>query len=207
MSERGVPDQIAPVIGLTGGIAMGKSLVSEHLAQQHGWLVLDADVHAREAVAVGSPVLQRLADRYPGILQADGSLDRPKLGEIIFADAEARQWVEQQIHPFVRDRMTDLRDQHQAQHPEVPVVWVVPLLFEANLTATVDRIWVVRCNPEQQLQRLMQRNGLSQTQAEARIASQWPIAQKCQQADVVFDNATTPAALLEQVDQAVSQVR
>jgi dephospho-CoA kinase len=197
---------VAPVIGLTGGIAMGKSLVAAHLADHHGWLVLDADVHAREAVELGSPVLQRLADRYPGILQADGRLDRSQLGEIIFANPAERQWVEQQIHPFVRDRMTQRRDRHQAQYPAIPVVWVVPLLFEADLTGAVDRIWVVRCDRAQQLQRLMSRNGLSEAQAAARIASQWPIEQKCQQADCVFDNSTTPAALLEQVDHAASQV-
>lgn len=191
-------------IGLTGGIAMGKTLVAQYLADRYQLPILDADVYAREAVAIGSPVLAKIADRYPNILQSDGSLDRPQLGEIVFADPAERQWLEQQIHPFVRDRMTQTTQQHQQAQPEIPVVWVVPLLFEAKLTDLVDEIWVVYCPRQQQLERLMQRNHLSRDQAAARIASQMPIAQKCDLADVVLHNDSTPDAVLSQVDRAIA---
>jgi dephospho-CoA kinase len=192
-------------IGLTGGIAMGKTTVSNYLADRYQLPILDADIYAREAVAPGSPVLARIADRFPDILQADGRLDRAKLGAIVFAQPEERQWLEQQIHPFVRDRMTADRARHHAANPNVPVVWVVPLLFEAGMTTLVDEIWVIYCPREHQLQQLMRREPqLSPAQAIARIGSQMPIAEKCAQADVVLDNSTTLAALLHQVDVAIA---
>jgi dephospho-CoA kinase len=191
-------------IGLTGGIAMGKTTVSNYLADRYQLLILDADIYAREAVAVGSPVLGRIADRFPDVLQADGSLDRAKLGAIVFAQPEERTWLEQQIHPFVRDRLIQERDRHQASNPDVPVVLVVPLLFEVEMTDLVDQIWVIYCPRVHQLQQLMQRDGLTQIQATDRIASQMPIEDKCDRADVVLDNATTTSALLAQVDAAIA---
>ncbi len=191
-------------IGLTGGIAMGKTTVSNYLADRYQWPILDADIYAREAVAVGSPVLGRIADRYPDVLNPDGSLDRAKLGAIVFAQPGERQWLEQQIHPFVRDRLIQERDRHQASNPDVPVVLVVPLLFEVEMTDLVDQIWVIYCPRAHQLQQLMQRDGLTQTQATDRIASQMPIEDKCDRADVVLDNSGTPAALLAQVDAAIA---
>jgi dephospho-CoA kinase len=193
-------------IGLTGGIAMGKTTVSNYLADRYQWPILDADVYAREAVAVGSPVLGRIADRFPGVLAADGSLDRAKLGAIVFAQAEERAWLEQQIHPFVRDRLIQERDRYQASNPDVPVVLVVPLLFEVEMTDLVEQIWVIYCPRAHQLQQLMQRDGLTLDQAEARIASQMPIATKCDRADVVLDNSTTTSALLAQVDAAIASL-
>jgi dephospho-CoA kinase len=191
-------------IGLTGGIAMGKTTVANYLADRYQLPILDADIYAREAVAVGSPVLGRIADRWPGVLQADGSLDRAKLGAIVFAQPEERAWLEQQIHPFVRDRLIQERDWYQASNPYVPVVLVVPLLFEVEMTDLVDQIWVIYCPRAHQLQQLMQRDGLTLDQAEARIASQMPIAQKCDRAHVVLDNSTTTSALLTQVDAAIA---
>lgn len=192
-------------IGLTGGIAMGKTTVSNYLADRYQLPILDADVYAREAVAVDSPILGRIADRFPGVLQADGSLDRAKLGAIVFSQPQERQWLEQQIHPFVRDRMQAERDRHQRANPALPVVLVVPLLFEAGLTTLVDEIWVIYCPREHQLQQLMRREPqLSDAQATARIDSQMPIDQKCAQADVVLDNSTTLADLLRQVDVAIA---
>jgi dephospho-CoA kinase len=205
ISMASVNDPRPRTIGLTGGIAMGKTTVSNYLADRYHLPILDADVYAREAVVVGSPVLGRIADRFPGVLQADGSLDRAKLGAIVFAQPQERQWLEQQIHPVVRDRMQVERDQYQSANPGRPVVLVVPLLFEAGLTRLVDEIWVIYCPREHQLQQLMRREPqLSRTQATARIDSQMPIAQKCAQADVVLDNSTTLADLLRQVDVAIA---
>ncbi|MBE9031895.1 dephospho-CoA kinase [filamentous cyanobacterium LEGE 11480] len=191
-------------IGLTGGIAMGKTTVSQYLADRYQLPILDADLYAREAVAVGSPVLTQIADRYAGILQADGSLDRSKLGSIVFQQPAEKQWLEAQIHPFVRDRLQSERNRYQQADPQRPVVVVVPLLFEAEMTDLVDQIWVIYCPREHQLRQLMQRDQLTPEQATARIASQMPIEQKCDRADVVLSNSSTTAALLRQVDRAIA---
>jgi dephospho-CoA kinase len=193
------------IIGLTGGIATGKSTVSRYLEETHQIPVLDADIYARQAVDVGSPVLEAIVERYgAGMLNPDGSLNRGRLGEVVFNDAQEKVWLEQQIHPVVRQcfqaAMADLA--------KVPiVVQAIPLLFEAGLTDQVTEIWVVACTPDQQRQRLMDRNGLSLEQAEARIASQRPLAEKIALADVVLDNSGDLATLFHQVDQALYQTR
>lgn len=191
------------IIGLTGGIATGKSTVSQYLIERHGIPVLDADQYAREAVVVGSPILAAISQRYgPSILLPEGSLNRAQLGEIIFHDLAEKQWLEQQIHPFVRQRFA--QEMRGLQNQPV-VVHAIPLLFEANLTAQVNEIWVVACSEAQQRQRLMQRNQLTPEQAEARIANQMPLAEKLAQADVRLDNSASLQALYHQVDLALQQ--
>lgn len=190
------------IIGLTGGVGMGKSTVSNCLASRYYLPVLDADIYARQAVDVGSPILQRIAQRYgENILQADGSLDRRRLGDIVFQQPDERRWLEQQIHPYVRDRM--LQDA-QTLTDQPAIVMSIPLLFEANLTHLVTEIWVVMCDRNQQIQRLMERDQLSQEQATARIQSQMPIEEKTAQADVVLDNRTNVDDLLKQIDAAIA---
>lgn len=187
------------IIGLTGGIATGKSTASGYLARR-GIPVLDADLYARQAVAMGSPILETIAHRYGrDILGTDGSLDRRQLGEIIFNDPGEKRWLEQQIHPFVRQRFR----QEMASLQAPVVVQAIPLLFEANLTDQVNEIWVVTCSPDQQRQRLMQRNHLSAAQAEARIASQMPLEEKATRADRVLDNSGSRDHLYEQIDAAL----
>jgi dephospho-CoA kinase len=191
------------VIGLTGGVGMGKTTVSDYLAIAHHLPILDADRYAREAVELGSSLLATLGDRYGSdLLQADGRLDRRRLGAIIFADPIERQWLEQQIHPVVRDRIVEQLQQLQAAPT---VVVVVPLLFEAGMTDLVTEIWVVRSRPEQQQQRIMQRDRLDLDQVRDRIASQMAIEAKVAQADVVLDNDSTLEALLRQVDAALGK--
>lgn len=187
------------IIGLTGGIASGKSTVSHYLATTYHLPVLDADIYAREVVKSGSPVLKAIAERYPDVL-LDGTLNRQKLGQIIFSSEDERRWLEQQIHPYVRDYFVKAINKLTAQ----TVVLVVPLLFEAGMTDLVTEIWVVRCSQQQQLERLMQRNQLTREQAQARINSQMPIQEKCDRADVILDNSTTLEALLKQVDAALT---
>jgi dephospho-CoA kinase len=185
-------------IGLTGGIATGKTTVSNYLS--HRVQVLDADVLAREAVLPGSDRLQTLVRRYgPELLCRDGILNREKLAQIIFQDANEKRWVESIIHPYVRRHLV-LR---QSQETASTLVMVIPLLFEAQMTDLVSEIWVVSCTPEQQLARLIRRSGLTQKEAQARIDSQMPLAQKCAQADVVLENQGSLEALYCQVDQAL----
>jgi len=188
------------IIGLTGGIGTGKTTVSNYLANRHQLPVLDADIYAREAVQLGSLVLAKICDRYgSGVQLPDGTLNRKRLGEIVFSNPDERKWLEQQIHPYVRDRFQSKLNTLVAP----TVVLVVPLLFEAGLTDLVTEIWVVSCSPEQQLRRIIERDNLSLEQAQARLNSQLPIQEKVTRADVVLDNSSTPEALLKQVDAAV----
>ncbi|MBI4785139.1 MAG: dephospho-CoA kinase [Oscillatoriophycideae cyanobacterium NC_groundwater_1537_Pr4_S-0.65um_50_18] len=187
------------IIGLTGGVGMGKSTVSNYLARRLP--VLDADLYARDAVALGSPILAAIADRYGAdLLLTEGTLDRRRLGEIIFSDAVEKRWLEQQIHPYVRDRISS---ELQRLSDQPIVVVVVPLLFEAQMTDLVTEIWVVRSDGVQQQQRMIERDRLTPEQAQIRIDSQMPIAQKIAQADVVLDNSTTLESLYQQVDRAL----
>ncbi|MEI1375066.1 dephospho-CoA kinase [Nostoc sp. UHCC 0926] len=188
------------IIGLTGGIATGKTTVTSYLVSAYNLPILDADIYAREAVSLGSPILGAIAQRYgEQILLPDGSLNRQKLGEIIFNRQDERNWVENLIHPDVRDRFLKAIALSSSQ----TLVLVVPLLFEARMTDLVTEIWVVHCSQEQQLQRLIQRNHLNRKQARARISSQFSIEEKVTHADVVLDNSSTLEVLLEQVDVAL----
>lgn len=188
------------LIGLTGGIASGKTTVSNYLATAYQLLVLDADIYAREAVSVGSPALIAIARRYGDeILLPDGTLNRQRLGEIVFNSPQERRWLEQLIHPAVRDRFVEAI----SLSPQTMVL-VIPLLFESGMTALVTEIWVVHCSQQQQIERLMQRSKLTPEAAQARIDSQMPLAEKCDRADVVLDNSSTLEVLLQQVDAAIA---
>jgi dephospho-CoA kinase len=190
-------------VGLTGGIATGKTTVTDYLATQYALPILDADRYAHEAVFSGSPILGAITSRYGAeLLRPDHTLDRQRLGEIVFADGAERRWLEAQIHPFVRDRIA----QDLQAHSQAPtVVLAIPLLFEAQMTDLVSEIWVVFCRPEQQRQRLMTRNQLTSAQAEARIQSQMPLSEKIARATIVLDNSSDQVTLLRQVDQAIAR--
>ena len=183
-------------IGLTGGIASGKSSVSRWLAQQ-GLPVLDADEFAREALAPGEEATNTVLQRYGAIVQAKtyAAVDRTALGHIVFQDAVERQWLEQLIHPIVRERF----DQALTLHIKAPaIVLMIPLLFEAGLESMCSEIWLVDCDESQQLQRLIVRDGLSPDAAQARIAAQWPLSLKRTLADHVICNQGKPYAWHQQ---------
>jgi dephospho-CoA kinase len=191
------------IIGLTGGIGMGKTTASNYLASAHRLPVLDADVFARSAVEVGTPILAAIADRYgSGVLLLDGQLNRHQLGSIIFNSPAEKLWLEQCIHPYVRDRLVQaIRTPPLDNVQQSPIiVMVIPLLFEAHMTDLVTETWVVMCSPEEQLKRVMQRDRLTQEQAQARINSQMPIQKKLDRADVVLENNSTDHALHQQID-------
>jgi dephospho-CoA kinase len=191
-------------IGLTGGIASGKSSVGRLLAAQ-GLPLLDADVYAREALAPGSPGGQAVLERYgAGIRAPGGAIDRAALGQIVFSDGAERRWLEELVHPLVRARFAA---ELEALVAEPLVVLVVPLLFEAGLEALCSEVWLVDCNETQQLQRLMARDGLGEADARARIAAQWPLARKRQLADVVLNNRGGPEQLATQVEQAQAWIK
>ena len=179
-------------IGLTGGIASGKSSVGHWLAQQ-GLPVFDADQYAREALKPGQQATKTVLQRYGSSVQAEGgaAIDRAALGRIVFQDPAERHWLEQLIHPIVRERF----DQALSLHAKTPaVVLMIPLLFEAGLESLCSEIWLVDCHASQQLQRLITRDGLSPDAAQARIAAQWPLSRKRDLADHVISNAGPPGA-------------
>lgn len=195
------------IIGLTGNVGMGKTIVSNYLKATYQVPVLDADLYARAAVEPGSRGLQKIVERYgTEILLPTGALDRSHLGSIVFNNAAERQWLEQLIHPEVRRQMQSDLQQLAAQQQAVAVL-VIPLLFEAEMTDLVTEIWVVQSPTAQQIERLQQRDPLSPEQIQARIASQMPIAEKIAQADVVLNNTSTPEHLFQQVDQAFAASR
>lgn len=195
-----MPNLAKRLIGLTGGIGTGKTTVADYLADRYALPVLDADIYAREAVAQGSQILSAIFQRYgKQVKSADGSLNRFALGEIIFNNPQEKQWLEQQIHPFVRDRFA----QELQQLKSKIIVLSIPLLFEANLMALVAEIWVVSCDRSLQISRLQQRNGLTPQQAATRIDSQMSLAQKVALADVVLTNNAGLAELYAQVDVAL----
>jgi dephospho-CoA kinase len=184
-------------IGLTGGIGSGKSTVS-HFLGEHGAVVVDADVIAREVVAPGTPGLAAIVEAFgPTVLAADGSLDRPGLAAVVFADPEARRRLDGIVHPLVRARAGELE---AAAPADAVVVHDVPLLAETGQGSSYDLVVVVEADPAVRVARLVQR-GLTADDARARIAVQATDEQRRAIADVVLDNSGTPEQLAEQVDR------
>ncbi len=200
------PTRLQRRIGLTGGIATGKSSVARLLKERYGLPVLDADAYAHEALAPGTAatlaVLAHFGPRVrmgatsPGTGDAPdpaaATIDRAALGRIVFADAEERRWLERLLHPLVRARF----GQELERVAAAPVVvLMVPLLFEAGLESLCSEVWVVTCDPAQQHQRLQARDHLNALEAEERITSQWPLKHKQALADVCIDNRQGPGDL------------
>lgn len=174
-------------IGLTGSVATGKSTVS-NLIQQAGIPLVDADIAARKVVEPGTEGLKEIIAYFgKEILLADGTLNRAKLGEIIFKDKEKREKLNEITHPRVKDYMLEARE-HFFKAGEEIVFFDIPLLFESHLESLVDQIIVVWTTPETELKRLMERNNLTKEEALARIDSQMGIDEKAKKADFVIDN-------------------
>lgn len=179
------------IIGLTGGIASGKSSVAR-LLQERGVPVIDADQLAREAVLPGSPALERIAAVFGReVVAADGTLDRKRLGALVFADADKRRQLETILHPEIRRLGEEQIDRAAAAGQRV-LVYMAPLLIEAGAADRVDEIWVVTVRPEIQLQRLMARDGIDRAAALRIIDSQMPLAEKAAHGRILIDNSGTP---------------
>lgn len=174
-------------IGLTGSVATGKSTVS-NMIQQAGIPLVDADIAARKVVEPGTEGLKEIVAYFGGeILLADGTLNRAKLGEIIFKDKEKREKLNEITHPRVKDYMLEARERFFRAGEEL-VFFDIPLLFESHLESLVDQIVVVWTTPETELKRLMERNNLTKEDALRRIESQMGIDEKARKADFVIDN-------------------
>ncbi|WZX99305.1 dephospho-CoA kinase [Bacillus sp. FSL W7-1360] len=193
-------------IGLTGGIASGKSLVSRMLVEL-GIPVVDADVVARQVVVPGEPAYKKIVDAFGAdILQADEKIDRKKLGEIIFSNKLQRETLNKIVHPIVRETMQKEAQQYEQEGHSI-VVLDIPLLYENKLFYLVDTVWLVFVSEQTQLARLMKRDGLTEVAARARMTAQCPLAQKRERANVVIDNEGPREKTYAQVEQALATIR
>lgn len=194
------------VIGLTGGVATGKSTVARMLAEL-GAAVVDADAVARRVVEPGLPAWEALRAAFgPGILHEDGRVDRRALARLAFGRADNLDKLNRATHPFIRAELERHLAALAAAGTPVAVL-DVPLLFEADLTAMVDEVWVVVCDRAAQVARLVARSDLTEEEAEARIDSQLPLEEKARRADVVIDNGGTLAETRRQVRAAWERLR
>ena len=194
------------IIGLTGGIASGKSTVSNWLISQ-GYPVVDADIAARRVVEPGMPALREITEAFGrDILLEDGTLDRKKLGAIIFSDEEKRQTLNAIVHPAVREWMRQ-ETEHAFSEGASVVIMDIPLLFESKLTHMVEETVLVYVSMETQLKRLMDRDGYSEADALARIHAQMPIDDKRKLADYIIDNNGPVSETIEQVKEIMKQFK
>lgn len=175
------------IIGITGGIASGKSSVSNYI-RELGFTVIDADIVSREVVEPGEEAYNGIIKAFgESILLQDGGIDRAKLGKLIFHDQEKRLQLNQIVHPAVRKRMREQTD--LALKTGASTVFMdIPLLFESKLTFMVEKTLLVYVDEDVQLKRLMERNSLSESEALARISSQMPLAEKKALADAIVNN-------------------
>lgn len=191
------------MVGLTGGIGAGKSAVASRLAAL-GAVIIDSDRLAREVVAPGTEGLARVVEAFgPGVLDGSGALDRPALGRIVFADAEARRRLEEITHPLVRARSAELV---AAAPPDSIVVHDVPLLVEKGLSGLYSLILIVFATLDTRLDRLMRLRGMSRDDAMARISAQATDEERRAVADIAIANDGTPEELDRQVAAAWERI-
>ncbi|MFS0787471.1 dephospho-CoA kinase [Shouchella sp. 1P09AA] len=187
-------------IGLTGGIASGKSFVSTYLSEK-GLPIIDADKIARLVVEPGTPALEQIVNQFgEKILQADGHLDRKALGSIVFASEEKRNQLNRIVHPAVREKMLHDAAAYKKEGYD-RIIFDIPLLVESHLFHLVDQVWVVYVDEETQLERLMERDGSTREEALQRIRAQIPLDQKIQYGDQIIKNSGTKQETAQQIDQ------
>lgn len=188
-------------LGLTGGIASGKTTAARML-QSWGASLVDSDELAHQAVAPGQPAYDQIVKHFGrGILRKDGTIDRSRLGEIVFRDAQERERLNQIVHPSVRQqwhkRLREFEAERGGSNRFQAVIAMIPLLYETKAEAEFDAVIVVGCRPETQLARLKGR-GLTDHQCQARLDAQMPIHEKMQRADFVIWNEYSLAILEQQ---------
>ena len=189
------------VLGVTGGIASGKTTVSAIL-EELGAPLIDFDVLARQVVEPGKPALKSIVDSFgKEVLQADGTLDRKKLGGIVFNDPEKREKLESFTHTAIFEAYLNQASAIAASKPGAVIQVAVPLLFELNLQSLFDRVLVVYISPGRQVERLAERDGISRDEAANILKSQLPIDEKVGLADYVIDNGGTPEKTRRQVEE------
>jgi dephospho-CoA kinase len=195
---------MALTIGLTGGIASGKSTVTG-MIRELGIPVIDADQVARDVVKVGEEAYAQIVATFGSdILQTNGEIDRAKLGAIVFHNEQERKKLNAIVHPAVRRRMMAEKEAY-VQSGAKTIVLDIPLLFESELTHFIDKVIVVYVDDDIQLERLMKRNGFSKEEALARIRSQMPLREKVKKADAVINNNGTVEETKQQLLQILTE--
>jgi dephospho-CoA kinase len=194
------------ILGLTGGIATGKSTVTGML-RERGIPVIDADQIAREVVELGKPAYEAILDHFGhDILLADGQLDRKKLGEIVFSDESERQKLNAIVHPEVRRVMRE--EARAAEKNDASIVFMdIPLLYESKLQYMVEKTVVVYAPASMQLARMLERDELEEEQALKRLRAQFPIDQKREGADYLIDNSGSREETERQVEDMLAKIR
>ncbi|MGQ7461809.1 dephospho-CoA kinase [Streptococcus suis] len=196
---------MAKVIGLTGGIASGKSTVTAFLREQ-GYPVIDADAVVHELQAKGGKLYKVLLKEFgQDILSDDGNLDRVKLGQAVFADSKLRARLSDLQDQIIRQELLARRD--VLKQTEQVVFMDIPLLYEADYSGEVDEVWLVYVDRAQQLERLMKRNGYSAQDAENRLAAQLSLEEKRSKAQFVIDNSGAVEATLMQVAKGLEEMK
>ncbi|MBF2751406.1 MULTISPECIES: dephospho-CoA kinase [Staphylococcus] len=186
------------VIGLTGGIASGKSTVSE-LLSAHGFKIVDADIASRQAVEKGTKGLERVKEAFgEQAIDENGEMNRAYVGEVVFNQPEKRLELNEIVHPIVREIMEKEKAQYLSEGYHV--IMDIPLLFENNLQDTVDEVWLVYTSESIQIDRLMERNNISMEEAKARVYSQISIDKKRRMADREIDNRDTKLELKQNLE-------
>lgn len=196
---------MAKIIGITGGIASGKSTVTNYLRQK-GYQVIDADQVVHELQAKGGKLYQALVSWLgSAILNEAGELDRPKLSQLIFSSQENLAKSSQLQNDIIREELANRRD--QLAKTEETFFMDIPLLFEQDYADWFDEVWLVYVNPETQIKRLKARNGYSQEEAQQRLASQMKLEDKVPYADFVIKNDGNLEELIEQIDKKLRRLR
>jgi dephospho-CoA kinase len=196
-----------PVIGLTGGIAAGKSTVAALLTEL-GARVVCADQLARQVVEPGTAGLAAVVDRFgPEYLTAAGTLDRKRLARRVFADPKARKALEAILHPRIRAAFEAEVRRIRAEAPDAVIVYDAPLLIEAGAHRAVDRVIVVAVDEAVQVRRLMERDGLTRDEARARIDAQMPLAERLRHADVVIDGTAPRERIRAELERVLAELR
>ena len=199
------------IVGITGGIACGKTTVSERLAEK-GAIPINADEIGHQLLKSNSPVLDELVDAFgQGILEESGDISRKELGAIVFKDKSARERLNAILHPLIIQRSRSRARRLVTEDPSCVALLDAPLLIEAGAYDSVDLIVVVTASPETQLQRTLERSRaqnrpLTESEAQARIDSQMPVSEKVKYADVVIENDGTLEELNKKVDQLWAQL-
>tara|TARA_Y100001968_G_scaffold84257_1_gene75333 strand:- start:1344 stop:2009 length:666 start_codon:yes stop_codon:yes gene_type:complete len=196
-------------IGLTGGIASGKSSVGEFLKNSMNLPILDADIYTHEILSSKSIYTDKIIQRFgKAVIAKDGGetniINRKKLAAVIFQDKAERVWLEDTLHPIIQARIEEEINNHTKSNI---IILIVPLLFEAKLTSLCNQLWVVNCSLEQQKERLMKRDNLKEEEAIQRVNSQLSLKDKVKMADVVINNAREFNSWEKEVIELISSLK
>ena len=188
------------IIGLTGGIACGKSTVSAYLKQK-GAYIIDGDAIAKELSVPGKSIWKAYVEHFGDkILNSDKTLNRRLIGQIVFTDESEKMWMNNTMHPLIKQAIIEKIEKYKQDKVKV-VVLDIPLLYEANWDKFADEVWVVQIDKQLQIERIQNRDKLTQKEAISRIEAQMPVEEKAKRADVVIDSSNTPEITCKLVEK------